>query len=82
MPIVPEDCRLHLRLNTSDLAEGSVIVQIVDGSGSEVWKGAAVIHHDRLDVSVPSLTEAGTHFLRVYDSSQGGLLREFAFRVR
>jgi hypothetical protein len=83
---VPEGRRLQLHLNASDLAEGSVIVDIVDASGAEVWKGRAAIQHDQAEVLVPAITEKGTHFLRLYapteTRAEGDLLREFAFQVK
>lgn len=81
-PVVPQRRRLHLHLNASDLPEGTVIVQLVDRTGSEIWNGTAQIRHDEADVSLPSLPQPGAHFLRLYGSAQHDLLREFAVQVR
>lgn len=82
---VPEGRRLQVHLNASDLAEGSVIVDIVDASGAEIWKGRAAIHHEQVEVLVAPITERGTHFLRLYaptdTRAERDLLREFAFQV-
>jgi anti-sigma factor RsiW len=82
---VPEGRRLQVHLNASDLAEASVIVEVVDAHGITVWKGRATIQHEQVDVMAPPITERGTHFLRVYAPEQPNgedrLLREFAFKV-
>jgi anti-sigma factor RsiW len=85
-PIVPAREPLHLHLNAADLPEGAVAVQIVNQQGSSVWKGSSEIRHDQVNITVPSMTKSGTHFLRLYqiskDNPQGELLREFAFQVK
>jgi hypothetical protein len=82
---VPEGRRLHVHLNASDLAEGSVIVDVVDDRGVEVWKGSAAIRHEQVEVLVPPITERGTHFLRLHTPNQANaesdLLREFVLHV-
>ncbi len=84
--IVPAGHPLRLHLNANDLPEGPVTVEIVDATGTQIWKGAAAIRHDRVDVAVPSIREHGSHFLRLYaparGNSEGGLLREFAFKTK
>lgn len=85
-PAVPEGRPLHMHLNAADLTEGRVAVALVDGSGLEIWKGTANIRHDQAEVTVPRITEAGPHFIRLYapagDNPEGDLLREFAFQVQ
>lgn len=85
-PTVPAREPLHLHLNAADLPEGAVAVQIVDQQGLNVWKGSSEIRHDQVDITVPSMTKSGTHFLRLYqtgkDNPEGDLLREFAFQVK
>lgn len=82
---VPEGRRLHVHLNASDLPEGSVIVDVVDERGAEVWNGRAAIYHEQVEVVVPPIAERGAHFLRLYapnqPSTESDLLREFAFQV-
>jgi hypothetical protein len=77
--------RLDVHLNTGDLAEGPVLVAIVDIRGIEVWKGRAAIHHEQAEVVVPPIKERGAYFLRLYAPTQASpdsdLLREFAFQV-
>jgi hypothetical protein len=82
---VPEGRRLQMHLNASGLAEGNVIVNIVDERGAEVWKGRAAIHNEQLEALIPPITARGTHFLRLYTPTDtradSDLLREFAFQV-
>jgi anti-sigma-K factor RskA len=84
--IVPEARRLHVHLNASDLTEGSVIVELVDSRGVEVWTGKAAIHDQQVELVVPPIMERGAHFLRLSAGTQPGaesdLLREFAFQVK
>src|SRR5579884_1432714 len=70
-PTVPEGRPLDLHLNATDLAEGRVGVELVDGDGSELWKGTTEIKHDQAEVKVPKITESGAHFLRLYAPAQG-----------
>jgi hypothetical protein len=83
--VVPEGHRLHVRLETADLAEGPVSASIVNSTGAEIWSGTTVIRHEQVEITVPPVTEAGPHFLRLYapsqGNSQGDLLREFMFQV-
>lgn len=83
----PENQPVHVRLNATDLAEGPVIVQMVDSSGSQIWSSAASVKQHEVSITVPRITEPGTHYLRLYAAargatSQGDLLREFAFQVK
>jgi hypothetical protein len=84
--IVPEGHRLHVRLKATDLAEGPVTASIVDSRGAEIWSATALIRHDQVEITVPPITEAGPHFLRLYAPNQGNpqrdLLREFVFQVK
>jgi hypothetical protein len=84
--IVPAGHSLDIHLSTTDLAEGSVLVTVVDIHGTEVWKGRAAIRNEQAEVVVPPITERGAHFLRLYGPTQANsdsdLLREFAFQVQ
>ena len=84
--VVPQGTKLHLHLSAPDIVHGPVQVAIVQGDGLEVWKGSANAQDDRVEVNVPQLAKAGTHFLRLYsvpsDHSAGELLREFSFHVK
>jgi hypothetical protein len=77
---------LQLHLNAADLAEGPVTVELVDHSGSTVWKGLSVVQRDKVNVTLPRIKKAGPHFLRLYAPAQGDaqseLLREFALQVK
>lgn len=85
-PSVPEDAPLHLHLAALDVANGPVDVSVVDGYGSEVWKGMAKAENERITITVPKLDKPGAHFLRLYsvnrDKTPGELLREFSFQVK
>jgi hypothetical protein len=82
---VPEGRRLHVHLNASDLAEASVIVELVDSRGVEIWKSKAAVHNEQVELVMPPITERGAHFLRLSAGTQpggeGDLLREFALQV-
>ena len=84
--VVPEGRPLHLDLNAADLGDGSVIVQLVNEQGVQIWKGSGAIQGDRTNANLPQIKEAGNYFLRLYgvakDSSTGNLLREFTIRVQ
>ena len=85
-PIVATWRPLHLKLNATDLAEGPVIVELVDRSGASIWKGQAAVRNDEVKVTLPRITQAGPHFVRLYnlakERAEGGLLREFTFQVK
>jgi hypothetical protein len=82
----PENQRVHVRLNATDLAEGPVLAQIVDRRGSEIWRSTGAVEHQEVSITVPPIMEAGTHYLRLYSptggAARGDLLREFAFQVK
>lgn len=83
---VPEGRPLHVSLNANDLAQGPVTVEVVDSRGVKLWQGSSDIKNDKVDISVPRITQAGTHFIRLYaptpGNAEGDLLREFAFQVQ
>lgn len=79
--VVSEWRPLNMHLNAADLGEGPVQVELVDRLGSPLWKGAAAVQNNSVDVRLPRITESGSHFLRLYDS-KGELLREYAFQVK
>jgi hypothetical protein len=83
---VPSRHQLDIHLNSADLAEGPVLVAVVDIRGGEVWKGKATIHDEQAEVIVSPISERGAHFLRLYAPNQASpdsdLLREFAFQVQ
>lgn len=55
----------------------SLRVEVVDQSGSVVWKGSG----EGGTVKVTKQLAPGTFFVRLYDSS-GVLLHEYGFRIR
>lgn len=83
---VPLGRALHLHLSADDVADGPVQAVMVDGNGSEVWRGPANAQDDRVDVTIPRIDQPGGHFLRLYsmnaNRTPGDLLREFAFDVK
>jgi hypothetical protein len=84
---VPSKRPLSVHLNSIDLPDGSVGVQLVDSLGKEISHGSAVINHEATQVGLPPLQKSGTYFLRLYSvsdtkSGQRDLLREFAFQAK
>jgi hypothetical protein len=84
---VPARRPLNVRLNSIDLPDGAVAVQLVDTLGHEVSHSSASINQESTQVSLPPLQSAGTYFLRLYSmsdtkSGQRDLLREFAFQAK
>lgn len=84
---VPSRRPLNIRLNSIDLPDGAVGVQLVDSLGREVSHGSATIHQESAQVALPALQTTGTYFLRLYSASntksgQRDLLREFAFQAK
>jgi hypothetical protein len=85
-PIVASWRPVRLNLNATDLAEGPVVVELVDNSGASVWKGPSMVRNDEVKVTLPRITTSGPHFVRLYNPIQNDarseLLREFTFQVR
>ncbi len=83
---VPEGRPLHVSLYANDLASGPVTVELVDSRGLRVWQGSSDIQNDKVSISVPRISQAGAHFIRLYSpkpgNPEGDLLREFAFQVK
>ncbi len=82
---VSEGRPLHIHLNAAGLNSGAVAVELADRRGALVWKGTSVIRHDAVDVTLPRITESGSHYLRLYSTPSGAnesvLLREFALKA-
>src|SRR5690242_2819120 len=68
---VPEWRPVQMHLHTADLPDGSVAVQLVNGEGVQVWKGANVIVHEQADLHLPRITKPGSYFLRLYAPGKG-----------
>jgi len=86
-PTVPAGRPILLHLNAKDLATQPVAVEVVNGDGSEVWKGASSVDQNKVDAKLPKLKDPGNYLLRLYarssnNSESGDLLREFSFQVR
>lgn len=83
---VPQGRPLHMSLNATDLSHGPVTVELVDSRGLRLWQGSSDVQNDKVDVSVPRISQVGTHFIRLYSlapgNAEGELLREFAFQVK
>jgi hypothetical protein len=78
---------LDLRLNSTDLRTGAVVVQLVDSSGREVWHGPASVRNESVAVSLPTLNHRDNYFVRLYSvgsngATYGDLLREFGLRAK
>jgi hypothetical protein len=85
-PIVASWRPVRLNLNATDLAEGPVVVELVDNNGASVWKGPSKVRNDEVKVTLPRITTRGPHFVRLYNPAQNDassqLLREFTFEVK
>jgi hypothetical protein len=82
---LPGNHPLNLRVATTDIPQGPVDVQVVNGSGDEVWQGQTTVKEERAEVRLPPLSASGPYFLRFYARSAGTereLLREFRFEVK
>ena len=84
-PVLPQGRPLNLRVETTDIAQGPVDVQVVDGSGGEIWQGQTEVKQERAEVKLPKIAQPGPYFLRFYAPSAGSeheLVREFRFEVK
>ena len=82
---LPEGRPLNLRVDTTDIPQGAVDVQVVNGNGGEIWKGKTTVSNERAQVKLPEISQPGPYFLRFYAPSVGAeheLLREFRFEVK
>lgn len=83
---VPEGRPLHVHLDAAGLPEGPVSVELVDGTGAQIWKGSGLVRHDQVDVTTPQIAGPGAYFFRLYAAARNGqpgdLLREFALQVK
>jgi hypothetical protein len=84
---VPAKRPLNIKLDSVDLPDGAVAVQLVDAVGHEVSHGSATINQETTEVALPALKSSGTYFLRLYSGAsvkgnQRDLLREFAFQAK
>ncbi len=82
--VAPEGRPLHVHFDATDLPAGPVLVQLVNETGTELWKGSGVVSHEKVTISAPKIAQDGTYFFRLYDTgkNQGELLREFSFQVK
>ncbi len=84
-PVAPRNRALEIHLNANDLNEKLVEVSLVDAQGKEVWKTNAPVQQNEVSVQVPKISQAGTHFFRLYTPQAGGqgeLLREFGVQIQ
>jgi anti-sigma factor RsiW len=82
---VPEGRPLHVRFDAPGLPEGRVGVQLVNETGTELWKGVGRVSRDKAEATAPKISQPGTYFFRLYSTGKGEsdeLLREFAFQVK
>ena len=84
---VPTGHPLSLHLNSTDLRPGSVVVQLVDSRGREIWHGPASVRDESVGVSLPPLSRRDNYFVRLYSvgsngETYGDLLREFGLRAK
>lgn len=84
-PVVPVNRPVHVSLNAEDLKPGTVVLEMVDADGKQLWTGSAVVQNDHVTVDVPKIAAAGDHFFRLYapgPNGRGELLREFSFEAK
>lgn len=85
IPSVPQRQPLHVHFNALEIPQGPVTVQLVDETGTELWKSSAVVHQEQLEINAPKIANPGAYFFRLYGAGsgqQGELLREFSFQVK
>jgi hypothetical protein len=77
---------VQVTLDAADLPEGRVLVQIVDSSGSEVWRGDSTVFREQAEISLPRISRSGSYLLRLYAPASRArtsqILREFVFDVK
>ena len=82
--VVPEGRPLHVHFNAQGLPDGPVTIQLVNETGTELWKGAGAIRQEKAEVSAPKIAEDGSYLFRLYagTTQEGELLREYSFQVQ
>jgi hypothetical protein len=81
--IVPEWRNAHLTLHDEGLPVGTLQAEVVSGTGSLVWSGAAAGTQGHAKLDLPRMTQPGTYFARLYTSgADHDLLAEFRFEVK
>ena len=80
--VAPQWRPLHLRLDAKDLAAGNAVVDIVDEQGRGVWKGNATVQNEAVDMNIGPLTVSGEYLVRISDSFDHELLREYSMQVK
>ena len=85
-PVILPHRSTPLVLDALDLPDGTVLAQVVDVFGTQVWTGRTDVHNRQARLLLPGLGKDGSFFLRLYASSLGHdspiLLRELVFRVQ
>jgi hypothetical protein len=82
LPAAPAGRSLQLNIEAPDLTSGRQYrVELVDASGSLVWKGAATASDSGLAVAMPKPLSAGMHWVRLYGAGPE-LLREFSLSAK
>jgi hypothetical protein len=83
--LLPQGRAVHVTVDAADLPDGPVLVEIVNPSGFEIWKGDAAVFQDNADFVLPRL-HSGPYLLRLYAPAarvkKGEILREFVLHVK
>jgi hypothetical protein len=81
---VPQGRPLHVRLDGNDLPGNEVMVQLVDDTGAELWKGSAAVAHAHAVFTAPAIAHPGAYLIRVYaaGSEHAQLLHEFSIQAK
>ena len=75
---------LILHMDATEIAKAdSYTVELVNATGSQVWRGPVRSQANRLEVEVSSELKPGKYWARLFDSSQPPvLLREYGLELR
>jgi hypothetical protein len=77
---VSEWLPLHLHLQAREMKPGPVTVEVVDLAGNKIWRGAAAVRNEEIEVSAPRLKAAGYFAVQVYSADD--LVGEYTLKAR
>jgi hypothetical protein len=83
---VSEWVPLHLHLQAREIKPGPVTVEVVDLAGEKIWRGAAAVRNEEIEVQAPRLNATGYFAVQVYARSGADetedLLGEYTLKAR
>ena len=82
--IAPEHRPLRLHLLAPNANDGPASVELVGIDGTLLWSGKARVDNHQVDVRVPEIRQAGSHFVRLskQDSSGEEVVQEYSLDVK